>query len=197
MRRLMSSKLACVTIAAALAAAVGCTNDLAKEGTADVFMRVVAIVNPDDGAPVVPSDVGQGTPTFASVTLAARSKNPTANETNYMRAVQIERFEVRYYRADGRNVQGVDVPYNFAGDIRMAMDIGDSDKNVTMLIEVVRPAAKLEPPLLNLRNGGSAVVLTIQAEITLYARTLASNDILKASGSVPVQFRFNPTNQLP
>lgn len=194
MRRLMTSKLACVTVAAALAL-VGCTNDLAKEGTADVFMRIVAIVGTE--GPVVVSDVGQATPTLASVTLAARSKNPNSNDTNYMRAVQLERFEVRYYRADGRNVQGVDVPFAFAGDMRLAMDIGDSDKNITTLIEVVRPAAKLEPPLLNLRNGGAAVVLTIQAEITIYGRTLASNDILRASGSVPVEFRFNPTNQLP
>lgn len=196
MRRLMTRKLAGAAVAVALATA-GCTNDLAKEGTADVFVRIVAIVDPGSGAQVVASDVGVASPTFASVIVAARSKNPSNNTTIYTRALQFERFEVRYYRSDGRNVEGVDVPYRFAGDMSSAIDIGDSDKNVTMLLEVVRPAAKIEPPLLNLRNGGGAAVLTIQAEITIYGRTLASNDIVKATGSVPVEFTFTPTNQLP
>lgn len=197
MRRLMTRKLAVVAVAGALAAA-GCSNDLAKEGTADVFMRIVAIVDAVDGSvPYVVSNVGVASPTFANVIVAARSKNPANNSTIYTRAIQLERFEVRYYRSDGRNVEGVDVPFRFAGDLRTALDIGDSDKNLSVLIEVVRPAAKVEPPLLNLRNGGGAAVLTIQAEITLYGRTLASNDIVTASGSVPVEFQFTPTNQLP
>lgn len=197
MRRLMTRKLAGVAVALALAAA-GCSNDLAKEGTADVFMRIVAIVDTvDSTVPYIVSDVGVANGTFANVIVAARSKNPANNTTIYTRAIQLERFEVRYYRADGRGVEGVDVPYRFAGDLRTALDIGDSDKNLVVLLEVVRPAAKVEPPLLNLRNGGGASVLTIQAEITLYGRTLASNDIVTATGSVPVEFHFTPTNQLP
>lgn len=195
MRTLMTKKLAGVLVAALTFA--GCTNDLAKEGTADVFMRIVAIVDAADGAPRVLSDVGAGTPTFANVVVAARSKNPNNNTLNYIRAIQLERFEVRYYRSDGRSVEGVDVPYRFAGDVRSAIDIGDSSNNLSILLEVVRSAAKLEPPLLNLRNGGGAVVLTLQAEITLYGRTIGSNDIVKASASVPVEFQFTPTNQLP
>lgn len=194
MRTLMTKKLAGVVVAALTFA--GCTNDLAKEGTADVFMRIVAIQDLS-GTPYVVSDVGAATPTFANVVVAARSKNPSNNTINYIRAIQLERFEVRYYRSDGRSIEGTDVPYRFAGDVRSAIDIGDSTNNLSILLEVVRPAAKLEPPLLNLRDGGGAAVLTIQAEITLYGRTLASNDIVKASGSVPVEFQFTPTNQLP
>ena len=46
---------------------------------------------------------------------------------------------MRYYRSDGRNVEGVDVPFRIAGNISAAIDIGeDSGKNLTLSVEVVR-----------------------------------------------------------
>ncbi len=198
MRRFVSKKLLAVT--ALLLAGMGCTNDLAKDGTGDVFMRVAVIQDPttDISTLVLHSDVGTSTATLASVTLAARSKNPSNNTVNYIRAVQLERYEVRYVRTDGRNVEGVDVPYRFGNGLTAAIDIGEPENNVTFLIDVVRPGAKLEPPLLNLRNGGGSIVLNVNAEITFYGRVIGSNDVVSAKGTVRIDFsNFSGGNQLP
>lgn len=198
MRRFVSKKL--VAVAALLAASIGCTNDLAKEGAGDVFMRVVLIRIPQSSPSVVviPSDVGTSTATFAEVIMAARSKNPSNNTVNYLRAVQLERYEVRYIRSDGRNVEGVDVPYHFSNGVTAVMDIGEPENNINFVIDIVRPGAKLEPPLLNLRNGGGSIVLNVTAEITFYGRILGSNDVVTAQGFVRVDFsNFSGGNQLP
>jgi hypothetical protein len=198
MRRFVSKKL--LAVAALLATGIGCTNDLAKEGAGDVFMRVVLIRIPDSqpSVVVIPSDVGTSSATFAEVVMAARSKNPANNTVNYIRAVQLERYEVRYVRSDGRNVEGVDVPYHFSNGVTAVMDIGEPENNINFVIDIVRPGAKLEPPLLNLRNGGGAIVLNMTAEITFYGRILGSNDVITAQGFVRIDFsNFSGGNQLP
>ncbi len=174
-------------VALALASA-GCTNDFAKNGTGDVALLMVAI---NGGAPFASDVQNLDSGTRAdniNVILAARSKNPNNNTTNYPRAILIERYEVRYYRSDGRNVEGVDVPVRIAGDISSAIDIGDSDKNLILSVEVVRLQAKFEPPLRNLIGGNAAIVLSVQAEITIYGRTIASNDVVKATGRMQIDF---------
>lgn len=171
----------------------GCVNDFAKVGTGDVILLVVAI----NGGTPLDSDVtdfnpatGDGGPVrdLADVTLAARSKNPTQNNTVYTRAMLLERYEVRYFRTDGRNTEGVDVPHRFAGNLSAAIDIGDSDKNVTLPVEVVRLAAKIEPPLKNMAGGGGAIVMSVMAEISIYGRTIASGDVVKATGNLQINF---------
>ncbi len=39
-------------------------------------------------------------------------------------AVFVERYEIRYYRSDGRATQGVDVPYTISGNLTTAVDAG-------------------------------------------------------------------------
>jgi hypothetical protein len=190
--RLKTRKLAGALVAVALAAG-GCTNDFAKTGTADVILLMVSI---NGGSPYdsdvtdFNADTGNGGPVrdLVDVVLAARSKNPSQNVTVYTRAIILERYEVRYFRTDGRNTEGVDVPYRFAGNITGALDIGDSDKNIVLPVEVVRLAAKLEPPLLNLTVGGGAIVMSVMAEVTVYGRSIASGDVVKAVGHVQINF---------
>ncbi len=183
----MRSRILAGLVGLALTGA-GCTNDLAKNGTGDVILLVAAI---NGGAPLTSDvqDTANGTVAdFVPVVLAARSKNPTNNGVNYVRAIQIERYEVRYYRSDGRAVEGVDVPVRIAGDIAAAIDIGEPAQNLTLSVEVVRLQAKLEPPLRNLAGGGGALVLSVQAEITVYGRMIGSGDVVKASGRMQIDF---------
>jgi hypothetical protein len=61
---------------------------------------------------------------------------------------------------------------------------------VDVPIEVVRAQAKLEPPLRNLRTenfGGSALILTCFAEITVHGRTLAG-EAVSGSGRLQIDF---------
>ena len=163
----------------------GCTNEFAKNGTSDAVLLVAAVNN---GEPLTSDVFLDGTVVADKVTvvLAARSKNIRFNETQYTRGFQIVRYEIRYYRSDGRNVEGVDVPYRIAGNINAPIDIGED--NLDLTVEVVRAQAKLEPPLRNLRFGGGAIVLTCFAEITIYATQLATGDVAEAKGTLQIDF---------
>jgi hypothetical protein len=123
------------------------------------------------------------------VTIAVRPKNPNfENVPQVAAAVLIERYDVRYFRSDGRNTEGVDVPYRISGNITTAVDVGTgSGDNVTFPIEVVRRQAKLEPPLANLAGSGGALVLTCFAEITIHGRTVAG-EAVEARGRLQIDF---------
>jgi hypothetical protein len=81
----------------------------------------------------------------------------------------IDRYRVTYIRADGRSVQGVDVPYAFDATTRFRVP---GNLTVSHQIMVVRPQAKLEPPLSELAFGGGAVALSVLAQIDFYGTDL-------------------------
>jgi hypothetical protein len=171
-----------------------CTPDYVKQSDADVFL----FVNSLNGGAVLNSDVRTGSNTVSAdnvqVGLANRSKNPSVTEVQVARAIDLRRYTVRYFRSDGRNTEGVDVPYSISGDLRSVLDVGD---NSTLSIQVVRAQAKLDPPLTNLRGvttgalGGSALLLTCFAELTFYGET-TSGKAVSASGTMQIDFADFP-----
>jgi hypothetical protein len=189
------------TLVVLSALAVGaCTPDYVTDSEADVSLFVNSINN---GA-VLLSDVRTGNlseQVFAdnvSVALANRSKNPNVTEVQVARAIDVDRYTVRYLRSDGRNTEGVDVPYSITGDLRTVVDVGN---NINVSLQVVRAQAKLDPPLTNLRRGSPSVlagppgaispslnvVLSVIAEITVYGRT-TSGDTVSDSGRLQIDF---------
>ena len=84
---------------------------------------------------------------------------PTQNQF-----ITIDRYHVRFFRADGRNTQGVDVPYEFDGAFTATVRAN----SVQSAFVVVRHDAKREAPLAIL--GSNRLILTIIAEITFYGR---------------------------
>jgi hypothetical protein len=165
---------------------VGCSNPFATDGQSDVALIMGGI---NGGVPLT-SNVTTASPDSAIVVLGARSKNIRFNTTQYTRGIQLQRYEVRFYRSDGRNTEGVDVPYSIAGNISAFVDIGDPEKNVALPVEIVRAQAKIEPPLRNMRGvvGGQAQVFTCFAEVTIYGNQLASGDIVQSVGNVQIDF---------
>ena len=83
---------------------------------------------------LTPKDIG--VPSF--------NNSPSANNQ-----VTITRYHVTYRRADGRNVQGVDVPYAFDG---AATGTVPATSQLTLSFELVRHAAKEEAPLVSSRT---------------------------------------------
>ena len=71
----------------------------------------------------------------------------------------------RYRRADGRNIQGVDVPYEFDG---AATGTVPATGTVTLGFQLVRHTAKEESPLVQLKT--NRVIITTIADVTLYGR---------------------------
>lgn len=101
---------------------------------------------------------------------------PTSNNQ-----VTITRYHVSFRRADGRNTPGVDVPFDFDGAINANIP---QTGTASLAFELVRHSAKLESPLIQLRNG--SFISTI-AEVTLYGKDLVGNDT-NISGSLSVNF---------
>ena len=91
--------------------------------------------------------------------------SPTAvNTPTQNQFITIDRYHVRFFRADGRNTQGVDVPYEFDGAFTATV----RDNTVQTAFVVVRHDAKREAPLAIL--GTNRLILTIIAEVTFYGR---------------------------
>ena len=100
-----------------------------------------------------------------------------------LNVVTVNRYRVVYRRADGRNTQGVDVPYAFDGAVTATV----TPNAVEVTFSIVRIQAKLEAPLIQLAHlGGSVAILTI-ADVTFYGRDQAGNEVSQ-TGSITINF---------
>jgi hypothetical protein len=96
--------------------------------------------------------------------------------------VTITRYRVKYRRADGHNIPGVDVPYDFDSAVTATVPPSGSTE---FAFQIVRHAAKEEAPLASLRFSGD-IISTI-AEVTFYGRDQAGNDV-SVTGYMGVDF---------
>jgi len=195
--RRKAMKAAGVISLCALAIAVsGCVPGYVKENDSPVLFRIVSI---NSGQTLV-SDVSTVAPDVVTVTVAVRPKNPlNTNVPQVAEAVIVEQYRVRFFRTDGRDVEGVDVPFSFTGGITTAVDIGTgSAANVALAIPLIRVQAKQESPLRNLRSlvavGGQQTTggvliprVTMTAEITIFGRTIAG-EAVSDTGRVTIDF---------
>ena len=193
-----------VGFAGAVAASTSC-GDVVRTGRSPVFLQVNLLqgatgnVAPGPMGTVVQSDVitnvtspapcSATTPcqtVFADpgqVILSSALKdvtNPAGPTTN--NDVTITRYHVAYRRADGRNTQGVDVPYAFDGAATGTVAVGGS---LTLSFELVRHDAKMESPLVQLK--GNPQILNVIADVTFYGRDLVGNDV-SVTGSISIEF---------
>jgi hypothetical protein len=174
----------------------GCAADYVTGSNAAVNLYVVSV---NGGNPLQASVRFPVQPNIVDVEVANRAKNPNLPLTQKVTlAIIVERYEVRYYRSDGKNTEGVDVPYRISGNIAVGFD-AESTGTATIPVEVVRAQAKVEPPLTQLRgfssidtnNGvttsGQAFVLTCFAEITIHGKTIAGQ-VVTATGRLQIDF---------
>jgi hypothetical protein len=164
--------------------AAGCSPSYFEQGNST---RVLLVTGVNEGN-VLQSDVRLGgniCPDTVPVRVENHAKNPNLQTTGFRGDIVIERYEVRYFRSDGRGVQGVDVPYSISGNL--AFEVQET-AGVNVNVEVVRRQAKLEPPLSQLVNGGGAFIVTMFAEITLHARTTTGVTTNTATGRLQIDF---------
>jgi hypothetical protein len=169
-------------------ALAGCSTNHADEGNATRVLLVTAV----NGGNVLDSDPRQATatdsticPDVVPIRVENHPKNPNAPVAGYRDDIVIERYEVRYYRSDGRGVEGVDVPFRISGNVGFEVIGGEA---TTFNLEVVRRQAKIEPPVSQLVNGGGPFILTVFAEITLHARTTTGATTNAATGRLQIDF---------
>ena len=97
---------------------------------------------------------------------------PTPNQF-----ITLDRYHVRFIRTDGRNTQGVDVPYEFDGAFTVTVGGGTTQAGFT----VVRNVAKREAPLLALRSNG--LILSTIVELTFYGRDQTGHEVVATARS--------------
>jgi hypothetical protein len=175
----------------------GC-GDLARQGTGSSYLIVGAIeaasgadpgqfggtLNSDvltfvDEVPSIFSDLGR-----VRLVLAMKDPGGVDSPTSPTPAnfITVNRYNVRYFRADGRNTPGVDVPSGFDG--AFTATVGGSEAVVAF--ELVRHIAKEQAPLRALARNAEVVISTI-AEVTFYGRDQTGRE---ASASARILINF-------
>jgi hypothetical protein len=112
-----------------------------------------------------------------SFSMKDASITPSANNN-----VTITRYHVAFTRADGRNVQGVDVPFAFDGAVTATII---ANAQATIGFELVRIVAKEESPLVQLISNPNFI--NCIATVTFYGKDVVGNDV-SVSGSISVEF---------
>jgi hypothetical protein len=193
--------------AVVLAAASLSCGDVVRQGRSPVYLVIVSLqgargANPGQLGTNLISDVltlvtqpapctaAAPCPTFfadpGSVTLRTALKdvgttvNPTSPTTN--NDVTITRYRVRYRRTDGRNIEGVDVPYGFDSAVTGTVSGGTA---TTMGFTLVRNVAKIESPLAQLVS--NAGIITTIAEVTFFGQDQVGNE-LNVTGMIEIAF---------
>ena len=186
MRVRFVAALAAVT----MVAATGCTPRWAREGNGDVLLVMTATAASGGasggGGTVLLSDVRNPGIVNDNASLTVRSiiKNPQGPVMGAVNDVILRRYTVRYYRADGRSIEGVDVPYAISGEMNSIVEAGGE---TTTSIIVVRHQAKLEPPIQNLSGIGGQDIVTMAAEITVFGETISGRTV-SARGRLEIVF---------
>ena len=122
---------------------------------------------------------------LAKVTFKAQmlSPDPISGSSQYNN-IMVTRYVVSYFRSDGKNTEGVDIPYSFEGYLSALIEI-DSTEELSFVL--VREVAKLELPLINLHEGRGEGVLQLKARVDFYGHDMA-NKAVKTTGYLSIYF---------
>ena len=185
----------------------GCVPDWARDNETNLLMTVANIQaapgsTGQDVGDVLFSDVSQFVNDDATVTISLFRKNPSVVGSTPLEDVRLESYAVRYFRTDGHNVEGQDVPNRITGSLNSLLLHAPPptvEATGSVVINVVRQTAKREAPLANMIGvfptttrgnvslPGQGIITTI-AEITVFGRQVTSGAALSATGTFQVMF---------
>lgn len=182
-----------------LAIASASCGDLTRQGTASSYLIVTALEGASGADPggyggtlssdvitITDKETGQSTifEDSGRVTFELGLKDPgsatSPNSPTPNNYITVNRYRVRYVRADGRNTPGVDVPYGFDG--AFTLTVADE---ASIGFTLVRSQAKLEPPLIALRT--NLLVISVIAEVTFYGRDQTGREV-EATANMLINF---------
>jgi hypothetical protein len=149
-------------------------------GNGILYSDVVTFVKDQEEnlVPTIFSDLGRVRFSLAMKDPGGSTSPSAPTSANF---ITLNRYRVRYIRADGRNTPGVDVPYPFDGGLSLTVGTGE----VEAVFEIVRHAAKMEAPLGALAM--SPVTITTIGEVTFYGRDQTGREVI-ATGTLTVEF---------
>jgi hypothetical protein len=171
--------------------AMAACNAVENDSTSATMLQIISMTGNDlqgnEGSTTVFSDVitngsiinDNGVAEMIAVTLdPLYSAN---NEITPYMDVLVDQIDVDFRRTDGRNVEGVDVPYSFNQPMSMLVSFAETVKIPFILI---RHEAKREAPLLRLRENFD--VLQLVAVVTIHGKDLGGHRVAPVTGYVSV-----------
>jgi len=187
-------RIAAMVLAAGLGiSSTACTSNMAGQSTSYLVIdsiKAASGAKPNELQNTLASDVqtkGGVLEDGAQVTLRLAMKDPGASDdptqpstTNF---ITVNRYHVKFIRSDGRNTQGLDVPYEFDGAFTATVNGGGAAASFIL----VRVQSKLEAPLMALRGLGGAVAISTIAQVTFYGYDQAGRAV-SVAGQVSVNF---------
>jgi hypothetical protein len=160
-------------------------NDLTWRDQGTVLSDVITLVRqPAPCTPTSPCPTVLNDMAVVELTLIMRDPGtPGApSAPSLLNQVTINRYRVRFRRADGHNTPGVDLPYDFDSAFTLTVP---ATGTVEGAFQIVRHSAKEEAPLAALRFSGD-IISTI-AEVTFYGHDQAGNEV-SASANIGIDF---------
>jgi hypothetical protein len=159
----------------ALEGAAGDSNAFGTTLASDV---ITMVRQNDPGSCTMWGDTGRVT-----LSLINKNQGESASSPTPLNQVTITRYRVEYLRSDRPSaVQGVDVPFAFESGLTFTVATAGTTQGAFTL---VRNTAKLEAPLLALRN--NTVLIQTIARVTFWGRDQAGNEVV-ATGDIGVTF---------
>ena len=128
------------------------------------------------------TDTGGSFADQGQVTLQVAQKDPLGPAPSDVNSITLTQYRVEYFRTDGRNTPGVDVPFGFDGALTATFPTQGSVE-----FTIVRIQAKQEAPLKALANGGGADAITAVARVTFYGRDQNGREV-SVTGNISITF---------
>ncbi len=188
----MKTKYLILIILAGLLIVNSSCNSLENMTTSSSKIIITSLTGSDltgsDGSTTVFSDVVCGNTIIndtGTLTIAALPLNPTQEDSTYYQDVIVDQIDVEYTRTEnGRNVQGVDVPFSFSQRVNAVVELDGTFELGFVLIQHV---AKLESPLVEFRIWtNQEKILKLEAKVTVYARDVAGNRLEPVSATISI-----------
>lgn len=152
---------------------------LDQEGTESNFIQSdVLTEDPQTGAGTIYADIGS-----ASLRAQFLDPDPILGTSQY-NSIIVTRYIVSYFRSDGNNREGIDIPYSFEGYLN---ELIETNQTVKVSFVIVREVAKAEPPLVDLAIGRSDGVLEMRAKVEFFGHDITNREV-KASGYITIFF---------
>jgi hypothetical protein len=116
------------------------------------------------------------------VILEVAQKDPLGPAATPVNSITITQYHVDFIRSDGRNTQGVDVPFAFDGAVTATVP-ALSQVGFT----IVRIQAKEEAPLKALARAGGANAISAVARVTFYGHDQNGREV-SVTGNISITF---------
>jgi len=167
----------------------GCNKieNLSDSGSKLIIMDITGLNLESKASHTAFSDVllkGSVVNDVGTVVLNAKLLDPTATTSTYYQSITVDQIDVEYFRTDGLNTQGLDVPYSFTQKFATTVPVGSDSVSLDFIL--VNHNAKLEQPLINLVNGGAEHILKLDAKITVHGKDGAGNRVSPVVGYISV-----------